>query len=124
VAEAASGKQIVRLVAKVSVAGPGGEEVVKAKVDTGADRTAVDRELAEKLKLGPTGSKVFVKTLGGNHKLERPLVNATVTLKGKTFKLKVGVEDRHQMKYRMIIGRDILRSGYFLIDPSRRKKRT
>jgi hypothetical protein len=122
VAEAA-GKQIVRLVAKVSIAGPGGEETVKAKVDTGADRTTVDRELAAKLKLGPTGSKVRVKTLGGRQNLERPLVDAAITLKGKTFKLRVGVEDRSQMRYRVIVGRDILRSGHFLIDPSRRKKR-
>ena len=122
-ADAATEKRTVRLVAKVLIAGPGGEETVKAKVDTGADRTTVDRELAEKLKLGPTGSKVLVKTLGGSQVMERPLVDAAITLKGRTFKLKVGVADRSQMRYRVIVGRDILRSGYFLIDPSRRKKR-
>jgi hypothetical protein len=122
VAEAAAEKRVVRLVAKVLIAGPGGEETVRAKVDTGADRTTVDRELAAKLKLGSTGSKVLVKTLGGSNRRERPLVSAAITLKGKTFRLKVGVEDRSQMRYRVIIGRDILRSGYFLIDPSRRKK--
>lgn len=122
-AEIPPGKQVVRLVAKVLIAGPGGEESVKAKVDTGADRTTVDRELAAKLKLDPTGSMVKVKALGGSHKLERPLVNAAITLKGKTFRLKVGVADRSQMRYRVIIGRDVLRSGYFLIDPGRRPKK-
>lgn len=117
-----AGKRIVRLVARVIIAGPGGEESVKAKVDTGADRTTVDRELATKLKLDSTGSKVRVKALGGSQLLERPLVKASITLKGKTFRLRVGVADRSQMRYRVIIGRDILRSGYFLIDPSRRKK--
>ncbi|HKT21145.1 MAG TPA: aspartyl protease family protein, partial [Nitrososphaerales archaeon] len=62
-------RKVIRLVAKVSIAGPGGEESVRAKVDTGADRTTVDRELAARLKLGLTGSKVMVKTLGGSHKL-------------------------------------------------------
>lgn len=116
-------KQVLRLVARVTIKGPGGEESVKAKVDTGADRTTVDRVLAAKLKLGPTGSKVFVKTFDGGHTLERPLVNAVITLKGKTFKLKVGVEDRSRRRYGVIIGRDILRSGHYLIDPTRRKKR-
>jgi len=122
VAESPYGKQVVRLVARVTVRGPGGEESVRAKVDTGADRTTVDKELAAKLKLDPTGSKVMVKAMGGSQLLERPLVKAVVTIKGMTFKLTVGVADRSQMRYRMILGRDILRSGYFLIDPSRKKK--
>jgi len=111
------------LVARVTVNGPGGEESVRAKVDTGADRTTVDRELAAKLRLDPTGSNVKVKAMGGSQLMERPLVKAAVTLKGKTFKLTVGVADRSQMRYRMIIGRYILRSGYFLIDPSRKRKK-
>jgi hypothetical protein len=122
-AEAPTAKQVVRLVARVTVNGPGGEESVRAKVDTGADRTTVDSELAAKLRLDSTGSKVMVKALGGSQLMERPLVKATVTLKGKTFKLTVGVADRSQMRYRMIVGRDILRSGYFLIDPSRKRKK-
>ena len=123
VAEAPAGKRVVRLVARVTIRGPGGEESVRAKVDTGADRTTVERELAAELKLDPTGSKVKVKALGGTQLMERPLVKAAVTLKGRTFTLTVGVADRSQMRYRMIIGRDILRSGYFLIDPSRKKKK-
>ena len=55
--------------------------------------------------------------------MERPLVNAAVTLAGKRFNLTAGVADRSQMRYAVIIGRDILRSGDFLIDPSRRKKK-
>ena len=121
-AEVPTEKQVVRLVARVTINGPGGEESVRAKVDTGADRTTVDGELAAKLKLETTGSKVKVKAMGGRHLMERPLVKAAVTLKGRTFKLTVGVADRSQMRYRVIIGRDILRSGYFLIDPSRKKK--
>jgi hypothetical protein len=120
--EAPPGKKIVRLVARVLIAGPGGEESVRAKVDTGADRTTVSRELARRLKLSPTGSKVTVKVSAGSQKVERPLVDAAITLKGRTFKLKVGVADRSLMRYGVIIGRDILRSGDFLIDPSRKPK--
>lgn len=122
--ESSQGKRIVRLVQRVFVAGPGGEESVRAKVDTGADRTTVDQVLAARLRLVPTGSKVAVKASAAGGKVERPLVNAAVTMAGKKFNLKVGVADRSQMRYAVIIGRDILRSGDFLIDPSRRSKKS
>jgi hypothetical protein len=114
-------KKVIRLVQRVKVAGPGGEESVRAKVDTGADRTTVDEGLATRLRLVPTGSKVTIKASAAGRRVERALVNADVTLAGKTFRLRVGVADRSQMRYSVIIGRDILRSGDFLIDPSRKK---
>ena len=119
---AGSSKNIIRLVQRVMVAGPGGQESVRAKVDTGADRTTVDEGLASRLGLVPTGSKVTIKASAAGRRVERPLVNADVTLAGKTFNLRVGVADRSQMRYSVIIGRDILRTGDFLIDPSRKKK--
>jgi hypothetical protein len=115
-------KRIVHLVERVTVSGPGGEESVRAKIDTGADRTTVDDDLAERLKLGPALSKVTIKLSAAGRKVERPVVEAQVTVAGKPFKLRVGVADRSQMKFRVIIGRDILRSGDFLIDPTRKKK--
>jgi len=120
--EASEGKKVVRLVQRVIVTGPGGDESVRAKIDTGADRTTVDKVLAARLRLVPTGSKVAVKASVAGNKVERPLVSAEVTIAGKRFDLRVGVADRSQMRYAVIIGRDILRSGEFLIDPSRRKK--
>ena len=117
-----SAKKVIRLVQRVTVAGPGGEERVRAKVDTGADRTTVDRGLAGRLELIPTGSMVTIKASAAGKRVERPLVNADVTLAGKTFRLRVGVADRSQMRYSVIIGRDIMRSGDFLIDPSKKKK--
>jgi len=113
---------VVRLVQRVTIAGPGGEESVRAKIDTGADRTTVDKGLATRLKLVPTGAKVTLKASASGRRVERPLVDADVTLAGKTFRLRVGVADRSQMRYSVIVGRDILRSGDFLIDPTRKKK--
>jgi hypothetical protein len=117
-------KRVVHLVEKITVQGPGGEEIVRAKVDTGADRTTVDKDLATRLKLGPELSKVRIKASAGSQRVERPVVDALITVAGKAFKLKVGVADRSQMRYSVIIGRDILRSGYFLIDPTKRKKKS
>jgi hypothetical protein len=116
------GKRVIRLVQKVTVRGPGGEERVRAKIDTGADRTTVDRRLAERLKLGPVLTQVTIKASAEGRTVRRPVVNAAVTLGGKEFDLKVGVADRSQMKFLVIVGRDILRSGAFLIDPSRKQK--
>ena len=116
-------KRVVHLVERITVQGPGGEEIVRAKVDTGADRTTVDKDLAARLKLGPELSKVRIKASAGSQRVERSVVDATITVAGKSFKLKVGVADRSQMRYSVIIGRDILRSGDFLIDPTRRKKK-
>jgi hypothetical protein len=122
VSEDSSTKKVVRLVQRVTVAGPGGEESVRAKIDTGADRTTVDKGLAARLKPIPTGTKVTIKASAAGSRVERTLVDANVTLAGKTFKLRVGVADKSQMRYSVIVGRDILRSGDFLIDPSRKKK--
>jgi len=121
-AQGYEGKKVVHLVERVTVKGPGGEEMVRAKVDTGADRTTVDRRLAERLKLGPPLSHVAIKASAEGRVVQRPVVDAVVTVGGKSFDLRVGVADRSQMKFLVIIGRDILRSGSFLIDPSRRKK--
>jgi hypothetical protein len=116
------GKKVVRLVEKVKVKGPSGEEEVRAKIDTGADRTTVDRRLAERLGLGPAVSRVSVKASSEGKVVERPLVNAVICIAGSEFELRVGVADRSLMKYPAIVGRDILRSGHFFIDPSRKKK--
>ncbi len=114
-------KRVVRLVERIVVAGPGGELTVRAKVDTGADRTTVDKDLAEKLMLGPSVSSVTIKASAAGRKVERPVVRASILIAGKRFDLMVGVADRSQMRYRVIVGRDILRSGDFLIDPARKQ---
>ncbi len=116
-------KLVVRLVERVRIAGPGGEEEVRAKIDTGADRTTVDRDLATRLRLGPQVGTVKLKASASNQRTERPVVEALVTLAGKPFRLRVGIADRSQMRYSVIVGRDALRSGHFLIDPSRRKRK-
>jgi hypothetical protein len=91
-------------------------------MDTGADRTALDSRLAEKLGLGPTLRmiRIRVSALGDPHR--RPLVRAYITLHGERFRLRVGVADRSEMSFPAIVGRDILASGKFLIDPARNEE--
>lgn len=87
-------------------------------MDTGADRTAVDSRLAKKLGLGPTIRMVRIRVASHEDPHKRPLVRAKITLHGEKFKRKIGVADRSEMNYPAIVGRDILASGRFLIDPS------
>jgi len=76
------------------VAGLGGEESVRANVDTEQDHC---RELS----LPGLGScpqaPMAVKASAAGKKVERPLVNSAVTIAGKVFNLRVGVADRSQM---------------------------
>ncbi len=84
----------------------GERETVKTKVDTGAFRTSIDRDLAQKLGLLEQGNELL--TVGYKSSLgseERPLVNLTFYLKGKKIKTTASVADRSGMKRQMIIGR-------------------
>ena len=118
----ANERSVIRLVERIVVRGPGGEEKVRAKIDTGADRTTVDEVLADRLRLGPAVSTVTIKASAAGQKVERPVVIASIIISGRIYEVRVGVADRSQMRYRVIVGRDILRNGDFLIDPSRKKR--
>jgi hypothetical protein len=47
-------------------------------------------------------------------------VRAIVEVSGEQFALPVSVNDRSDMRYPVLIGMDILRSGRFLIDPAKK----
>lgn len=91
----------------VEVVDPMGERVVvKAKVDTGAFRTSLDKATAEKLGLlEPRGEILTVGYRSSLGTEQRPVVNLTFYLKGKKIKTTASVADRSDMKRPMIIGR-------------------
>ncbi len=111
-------RHIIGLVESIVIEGPEKAEKVKAKMDTGADRTALDARLAKKLGLGPTLRMIRIRAAGHEDHHKRPVVRARIILHGEVFRLKVGVVDRSEMNYPAIVGRDILASGKFLIDPA------
>lgn len=111
-------RKILGLVEPILIEGPSGERKVSARMDTGADRTAVDSQLAKKLGLGPTIRMIRIRAASLEDPHKRPLVRAKITLHGEKFRRKIGVVDRSDMNYPAIVGRDILASGRFLIDPS------
>jgi hypothetical protein len=104
----------------VKVIGHHGEARVKGKIDTGATRTSVDVWLAANIGLGPTVDVAKVKSAFLDEVRTRPLVRGIVEIAGEKFTLPVTVNDRSDMRYPVLVGMDILKSGRFLIDPMKR----
>lgn len=112
-------KRIVGAIEPVTVRGRTGSQRVLAKIDTGASRTTIDLELAAKVGLGPVMDTVRVRAAISEHAEMRPLVDADIIIHGEEFDIPVALTDRGDMRYHVIIGMDILRSGLFLIDPTK-----
>lgn len=104
----------------VKVIGNHGEARVKGKVDTGSSRTSVDVWLAANIGLGPTVDVAKIKSAFLDHVRSRPVVRGVVEIAGQSFAIPVTVNDRSDMRYPVLIGMDILKSGRFLIDPTKR----
>lgn len=80
---------------------------VRAKVDTGAYRSSIDRILAEKLGLLQTGRVLYYrhyKSSLGKHR-DRPVVGLTFWLQGKKVITAVNVADRGKLRTKFLLGR-------------------
>jgi hypothetical protein len=111
-----NGKIIIGLTENVIVIGENKvKKRLKAKIDTGATLSSIDSKLAGELKLGPIIKTKLVKSAHG-HSL-RPLVKASIRIANKRFKYKFTIADRSHMKYKLLIGQNILKNK-FLIDPA------
>ncbi len=107
---------IIGMVEEIEVNGNGSDKRILARIDTGATKSSIDYKLASKLKLGPVIESRLVKSAHGN-KL-RPIIEATIKIRGKHITSKFTLADREHMKYKLLIGQNILKKG-FLIDPNK-----
>ncbi|MFH1332024.1 MAG: RimK/LysX family protein [archaeon] len=105
-------KIVVGLTEKVMIKG---KEVV-ARIDTGADRSSICKELYSELGLGPFVGKVKTKSV--NNVELRPTVEAEFEIRGKKIRTLFNIADRSKMRYQLLIGQDVLKRG-FLVDPSK-----
>ena len=110
------GKVVIGLTENARIHGNPRKKLVTAKIDTGATKSSIDTNLAEELKLGPVIKSKLVKSAHGS-KL-RPIIEATIELAGKKISSEFTLADRAHMKYRILIGQNILKHG-FLIDPQK-----
>ena len=107
----------IGLVELVRVYGEKGSVVKKALFDTGATSTSIDLKLAAKIGIGPiVGAKRVVSASNPVGKL-RPVAEAKIKVKGQKIKVKANIEDRSGLKYKVLVGRDVIHNN-FMIDPS------
>ena len=110
-------KQIIGLTENVKIFGKSQKKAIVARIDTGATMGSIDVKLASELKLGPIIKNKKVKSAAGNNL--RPVIKVRLEMCGKIINKEFTIADRSHMKYRMLIGQNILRRG-FLIDPSQK----
>lgn len=143
--EELSGKRVIGSIEKIKLIGKDGKEIeVEAKIDTGADSTSIDTELAKQLGFEETLTMFEAKTVGRDIMQElskkerevlfanipgladtvpvisshgtsyRPMIYVECIIDTITIPAKVSVIDRSIMGYPVIIGRKNLKK--FLID--------
>ena len=108
---------IVGIIELVTVKGKKGMKTVKAKLDTGTDRTSVDYNLAAEVGLGPLVDTIKVRSASGTNPETHVLAEAEIIIHQQHFSLPVSMDDRSRMKYAVLIGRDLLERSIFLINP-------
>lgn len=109
---------VVGFVEDVVVSGTRGSQTVRAKSDTGADRTSIDAQLAADVGTGPIRDVVRVKSGTAKKARSRPLVDVVVGVGGRQHTVTASVEDRSHMSYPLLLGRDILQ--HYHVDVTRR----
>ena len=109
------GKPILGAREQVTVIGEYDRVEADARIDTGATRTQVDRELACAIGAGPlVGAATF---RGSNGATERLIVEVEVTIAGNTHAVEASVADRSHLATDVRLGQDVLES--YLVDISR-----
>jgi hypothetical protein len=106
---------VIGLTEKVIVIGDRHKKIVMARIDTGATKSSIDANLSAVLMLGPILKTKVVKSVHG-HTL-RAIIKGRVIMKGKEIEGQMTIADRSHMKYKVLIGQNMLKKG-FLIDPS------
>ncbi|MBW2986548.1 RimK/LysX family protein [Candidatus Woesearchaeota archaeon] len=101
----------------VTICGPDRHKKVMARIDTGAARNSIDKNLAKKLGIQKVIHHKIVKSAHGVKK--RPIVKAKLKIADKEFEnMTFTLADRTHMKYDVLIGRNTIKKG-FLINPDK-----
>lgn len=109
-------KTIINIFETIQLILPNGtSRECRVKIDTGAYRSSIDKELAESLGLiNPANVVGYVKTKSSLGKHQRQVIEINYLLKDQLIKSTASLSDRSNVKFPMIIGRRDLRN--FLIE--------
>jgi len=110
-------KTTIGLTEKVTIIGPKKQKRLVARIDTGATIGSIDSSIVKELKLGPVIKTKLVKSASGLTK--RPVIKTSIKIAKRQIKARFTVADRSHMKYKALIGQNILKKN-FLIDCSKR----
>ena len=108
-------RAVLGLTEKVKIQGYNGAKIITARIDTGATKSSVDSYLASELQLGPIVETRLIRSAHG-HTI-RPVVHGKIEIEGQKLTASFTIADRKHMKYKMLIGQNILKLGKFIIDP-------
>jgi alpha-L-glutamate ligase-like protein len=117
-AEKGLGRKTVGAFEEVEVLGHNGmREMVRAKIDTGADGSSIDRVLAEELGLLEADNILyydyFRNALG---RKKREIVGVTFVMAGRKMKTQISIADRSRLRTKMIVGRRDLKQFAVVVE--------
>lgn len=117
-AERGIGRRTVGAVEEIELLGLNGvKEMVKAKVDTGANMSSIDRDLADKLGLLEVENKLyedyFFSSLG---RKKREIVGVKYIMAGKKVKSMASVSLRSKMKHKFLVGKRDLKQFAVVVE--------
>lgn len=117
-AEKGLGRKTVSAFEDVEVIGHNGKrEIIKAKIDTGADGSSIDRVLAEDLGLLEPDNILyydFFRNALGRKK--REIVGVTFVMAGRKKKTQISIADRSRLRTKMIVGRRDLKQFAVVVE--------
>ncbi|MBI2600805.1 ATP-dependent zinc protease [Candidatus Daviesbacteria bacterium] len=105
--------KVLSIIEPIVVINEGKSKMYEAKLDTGAFRTSLDKDVVQELNLEYQKEKILIKAASGQQ--ERRVVKLTFNLAGKKITTNATVAERGHLKYPIIVGRRDLKG--FLINP-------
>ena len=112
------GRKKIGLIEDVWVKGTRREKKVKAKIDTGASKSSISKDLL--IDIGPPKEvgKALVASATGEQ--TRPLVELLISMEtGRWVKSIFTVAERHNMQYPILIGKNTLLKLNVVVDPTK-----
>jgi hypothetical protein len=111
-------KATIGLTEEITIFGSKKRKKVAARIDTGAGQSSIDTDLATELKLGPIISAKVIRSSHGT--TLRAVVKAEIRVAGQKVRAKFNIADRRHMRYKVLLGVNILRKMGVLVDPMRK----